>query len=93
MKYCCLLLAGLLLLGSCKEGWDEENKKAYRQSCMEEARTWGGTEAQAEQYCNCSLEKVMQHYSSIEEVLVNKDSLQLRQELDACREAVQKSSN
>lgn len=86
MKTAAALLS-LLLFASCKEGWTDENKEGYKKSCLLSTAEWSATPAQAESYCNCSLEQVMKHYATIEEVLENKDSVQLHTELDACRQA------
>lgn len=80
-------LSLLVFLAACKEGWTDEHKKAYRRSCLQSTATWASTRTQSEHYCDCSLEQVMKHYKTIEEVIINKDSLQLQQELEACREA------
>jgi len=87
-----LLLAACLLcllLPSCKEGWTEEYKEAYLSTCMEEARrSTFPDSARAAAYCQCSMESIMAHYKTIEELLVNKDSLAVRDEFQACHDRV-----
>lgn len=87
MKKALAALSLIVLLSACKEGWTDEHKNAYRKSCLQSTATWATTKTQSENYCDCSLEQVMKHYKTIEEVIVNKDSLRLQQELEACKEA------
>lgn len=80
----------VLLLGAtgCKEGWTEENKQQYLQACQDSPNASGLTPEQRDAYCRCSMEKVMKHYSSIEEVLINKDSIAVNAGMLQCREQV-----
>lgn len=91
MKKAMAGLSLIVFLAACKEGWTDEHKTAYRKSCLQSTAAWATTRTQSENYCNCSLEQVMKHYNTIEEVIVNQDSLQLQQELEACREAALKA--
>ncbi|XZF14497.1 hypothetical protein ACTHGU_22160 [Chitinophagaceae bacterium MMS25-I14] len=91
MKNVFLLLFCAACFSSCKEDWSDEYKDQYRESCMEEARHWAGSEADAKAYCECALNTTMKHYTTIDEVVENKDSAQLAKELDQCRENAMKS--
>jgi len=87
-----IITAAVLILfaSSCKEGWSEEYKDQYRESCMEEAHAWAASDDQAKAYCDCSLEVIMKHYSTITETVENKDSVAVTQELQHCRESIKK---
>lgn len=89
MKQLLALCLLWILLPSCKEGWTEEYKEAYLSTCMEEARrSTFPDSARAAAYCQCSMESIMTHYRTIEELLVNKDSLAVRDEFQACHDKV-----
>jgi len=78
-----------VFLYSCSPGWPDEYKKDYMSTCIEDARSSSFPDsAHAAAYCECSLHAVMTHYPTIEEMLVNKDSLALRDELQACRDGI-----
>lgn len=81
-----ILTASTLLFASCKEDWSEENKKQYMDGCMEQAASWTSDQNRAKAYCDCSMEVIMKHYSTIDEVMENKDSVALNKELQACRQ-------
>ena len=85
MRNYLLLLSCCFLLASCKEGWTDENKTAYLQICLESRDASGLSETKRKAYCDCNLEKVMQHYQDIDEVIVNKDSTQLRAAFEVCK--------
>lgn len=57
-------------------------------TCLVEANTWAISDEQANSFCDCRLGVVMTHYSTIEETIVNKDSVALREDLKQCDVAV-----
>lgn len=81
-----LLAALLFFFTSCKEEWTDEYKQQYRETCLIDARKWANNEDKAKAYCECSLNVVMKHYPTIEEVVYNKDSIAVQQELKLCRD-------
>jgi hypothetical protein len=89
MKQLLAICLSCLLLSSCKEGWTDEYKEAYLSTCMEEARrSTFPDSAKAAAYCQCSMESLMAHYQTIEELLINRDSLAVRDEFQACHDKV-----
>lgn len=80
-----LFATSLVLFASCKEGWTDEHKQAYLQACQESDNAAHMDAAQRKMYCDCALEKVMQHYPTIAEVITNKDSTQMRAALEECK--------
>jgi len=90
MRYLLLLMLASVCLFSCAEGWTDEYKKEYLESCREDARSWARDERTVNDYCNCALERTMQHYKTIEEVGGNADSVQLSAEVRRCRAEVLK---
>lgn len=94
MKYITLfLLVFCTGLHACKEGWTEEYRNEYLQTCRDGNHDWAGDGQVLEKYCNCALEHTMQHYGTIEEVVENADSTQLSAEITACRVAAEKPGN
>ncbi len=51
MKYLTIFYAAVLTIVSCSSGWNEEAKSIYRDSCT--------ISPEYEEYCECTLEKVM----------------------------------
>jgi hypothetical protein len=76
----------MLLCCSCENTWDSESKKAYYDSCMEEANNWG-TPEQAKAHCDCVLEKTMKKYPSVNDALENMDKIMVDEDLKACKAA------
>jgi len=76
---CCLLVA-------CKPAWREEDKKMYLESCRETQTTVTMNETQHKAYCDCAMVEIMKHYPTIDEVIINKDSLQVEAALLHCQE-------
>ena len=58
MKLIMLLLLALWWLPSCRSAWHEDNKVAFRQACIEDAREWAGSPARAAAYCDCVIGKM-----------------------------------
>ncbi len=75
----------VILLAGCTGGWNEENKQAYLQACEDSPNTTGLNATQRKSYCACSMEEVMKHYDTIEEVIENKDSTAINSVMLQCR--------
>ncbi len=69
-----LLFAALLLLSSCKETWDADDKKIFYQSCKEEAKGWLKPQ-KIDPYCDCVLDKIMSKYPNESDALEHIDSV------------------
>lgn len=85
MKKIILGISTITLLGSCTGGWNKENRAAYMEACNDSHNVTGMSEAQRKAYCSCSLEEVMKHYTTIEEVIENKDSAAINNVMLQCR--------
>jgi hypothetical protein len=86
MKKAPLVLAiATTILGSCTEGWNDDNKTQYMEACKDSPNASGLNEAQRKAYCTCSLDEVMKHYNTIEKVIFNKDSIAVNTALLNCR--------
>jgi hypothetical protein len=80
-----LILALSLCISSCKDTWDEDDKKALKTSCLDDARTWAGTEEKADSYCNCVLEKILKKYPHENDALEHMDSIIKDSTVLSCR--------
>ena len=69
-----LLLLPLIALCSCKGSWDEDDKKVFYQSCLDEAKGWVKPE-KAKPYCDCVLDKVLAKYPNESDALEHIDSV------------------
>lgn len=76
----------IIFLSACDGGWDGENRDMFRQSCMEEAKGWAGSEEKAKPYCDCVLEKIMKKYPRLNDALENLDSIAVDPTLKDCRQ-------
>lgn len=52
---------------SCKKGWNDAEKKAYMDACVDGAKQSLG-EKEGEDYCSCTMEKIMAKYPSAKEL-------------------------
>ncbi len=84
-----VLLFGLLLFASCKQ-WDSDDKQVFYQSCMDDAKGWAGSEADAKTYCDCVLEKVVKKYPSESDALEHVDSIIKDPGIQGCKVAIGK---
>jgi len=82
----CILILAFTVAGlqSCKEGWTDEHKAAYRTQCLQEAAGMYATKAGVEAYCDCNLDAVMKHYAHPSDLIENKDSAAVRRALEDC---------
>ncbi len=80
-----------LLCSSCSSVWNEKEEVAIHQSCMEDARTWAGSETLAKQYCDCAVPKIMDRYPNLNDAMDHyPDSVIHDPGLVACRTAIGK---
>lgn len=84
MKLFPVLTIGVLLFSSCQEGWTDEYKESFKQTCLTGPASTDLTDAQKQKYCDCALEKTMQRYHTIAEVVENNDSTQMSAALKEC---------
>ena len=84
-----LYLALLVTTAGCKEGWSNENRLQYLQACADSPNVTGLSASERKAYCSCSLDVVMQHYQSVDQVLVNKDSVAVNAAMLKCRTKVE----
>ncbi len=84
----CVLFS--ILLSSCTNVWNESNDKTFHKACLDEAKTWTGTQAKGETYCDCVIAKVKEKYPNEDDALKNIGSLSTDKELQACKDLVMK---
>ncbi len=75
-------------LSSCAAGWDSEMKEMFEQACLEDATRWSETANQAQVYCNCVMEKMIEKYPTVKEALQKVDSVMVDPDLKACRDEI-----
>ncbi len=74
----------LLSLASCdswQEGWTEEYQNQFKESCLSGD---GRLHPDPKIYCDCALQKTMQHYPTIAAFMEQKDTAGYRKALMAC---------
>ena len=84
------LLTILLLLPvlSCKNTWDDEDKKMFYQSCMDAAKGDGHPDDKAKTYCDCLMEKMMTKYPNESDALDHLDSVATDTDMQKCKDAL-----
>jgi hypothetical protein len=80
----------IVLLGSCKNTWDSDDKDAWRQACMENATKWAGSDDKAKTYCDCVLQKMMEKYPHENDALEHIDELTKDSSVQSCKTEVMK---
>ncbi|MDR3681341.1 MAG: hypothetical protein P4L41_15350 [Flavipsychrobacter sp.] len=84
-----ILLISLLCIASCKT-WDGDDKEMFYQSCMDDAKGWAGSEANAKTYCDCVMEKVMKKFPNESDALEHIDSVINDPEIRNCKKTIGK---
>jgi hypothetical protein len=87
MKRILLAITAVISLSSCG-GWSSEDREMYTQSCMEDARSWAGSEDKAKTYCNCMLEKLTAKYPDVNDMLEHMDEVTRDTDLIRCKQAI-----
>ena len=85
-----LVFGTLLILSSCKDTWDEDDKKMLQKACLGEARSWAKSDEQANTYCNCVLEKIVAKYPHENDALDHLDSVVKDPGVLTCRDLISK---
>lgn len=89
IRYMHKILPILFLLGLCScNTWSDEGKDSWKQACNENAVQWAASKEDAQTYCNCALDKMMQKYPNINDALEHVNELATDTSFVACRHAV-----
>jgi hypothetical protein len=86
MKKYFLFVAITVVFASCKDTWDDEDKKMFYQSCMDAAKSEGHNEIQAKPYCDCLMEQMIKKYPNESDALEHMDSIKTDPALQQCKE-------
>ncbi len=84
MKRHILFASLLFLFSACDSRWPDEEKKLFRESCLEDAHDRGLSEYQAQDVCDCRLERLMKKYPDVKDALENMQSIVNDPEIKAC---------
>lgn len=84
MKYCLLIAISLITFSSCENTWDQEGKDAFKQACMEDARSQNITDEKATTMCDCRLETVMKKYPKMGDALEHMSDIANDPEIKQC---------
>jgi len=86
MRKLLLLAFFVAILGSCKENWDPEHKRAFFTACTETAREhWAPSDSIANAYCNCIFDKMSKKYPEEEQMEVHIVELAKDTDLMKCK--------
>lgn len=78
------LLPFLLLLAACGGGWQDEDKALFLETCKTGDIRHFISDDQARSFCDCRLQKFMEHYKTFNDVLEDKDSGAIEKEMQQC---------
>ncbi len=84
------IIAACLFAGSCKDTWDEDDKKIFHKACVDDARTWAGSEERVNTYCDCVLDKILKKYPHENDALEHMDSIIKDPGVRTCRDIIAK---
>jgi len=85
MKKLLPLLSIVLLFASCRTTWNQDEKDAFYEACMDDANTWSGDPAKSKQYCECVMIKVMDRYPDVNDALDNVEMISRDPEIQTCK--------
>lgn len=85
MKQIIALLFLTAVFASCKNTWSEEDKKAFYDSCTEDAKSSGTSLEKIKPYCDCVFGKIIAKYPNENDALEHMDSLARDPELLSCK--------
>ncbi len=89
MKSTLLILLVLITISSCKEKWDEEDKRAFFTACTETAiKDWAPNDSVAKVYCDCLFDKMAKKYPEEEDMLAHIDKLAKDTDLIKCKQEI-----
>ena len=80
-----LLLLLAVITASCKNTWNDNDKKALYQACSEEAANAGTPPEQVKPYCDCVIKKILAKYPDENDAMAHKDSVAKDPDLISCR--------
>jgi len=85
MKKILPLLLFILPFTSCRNTWNQDDREAFMQACMDDANTWAGDERKAKTYCECVTIKVMEKYPNVMDAMEQIDMIAKDAEIQACK--------
>jgi hypothetical protein len=80
-----ILLSALLGASSCKNTWSQEDKDNYTTTCMEGLNGQVNPD-KAKGYCNCMLDKLVERYPNVNDMMEHMQDVVNDPELQKCKE-------
>jgi len=90
MKRVIPLLLFLLFFASCRGTWNQDDKEAFFQSCMDDANSWAGDPVKAKTYCECVTIKVMEKYPNVVDAVEQIETISKDPDIQACKIPIMK---
>jgi len=75
----------VLIIASCKNTWNSDDKKAFYEACEDDAKSNGTDPGKIKPYCDCVFGKIMAKYPNENEALAHIDSLAKDPDLISCK--------
>ena len=86
MKKGILFLLLAFCFASCRSGWDQEDAAAFKEACMDDAKSWAKSPETEKTYCDCVFEKVQKKYPKVNDALEHINEIQKDSSLYRCRD-------
>lgn len=87
MKYTILILFLACIFSSCKNTWSDEDKQAFYNVCIEDAKGWAGSDDRARVYCDCVFTEIARKYPNENDALEHINELIKDSSMHACKTA------
>lgn len=85
MKKIVPFLLLILPFTSCTNTWNEDDKQAFYDACMDDARTWIADPDKAKTYCECVTIKVMEKYPNVNDAVDQIETISKDPEIQQCK--------
>jgi hypothetical protein len=70
---------------SCQRSWNQSDKDAFKEACMDDAKTWVNDPSKARTYCDCVMIKLIDRYPNVNDALDNIELLSRDPDIQTCR--------
>ncbi len=80
-----VVLLIIIFLPSCSRTWNQSDKDAFKEACMDDAKTWVNDPSKARTYCDCVMIKLIDKYPDVNDALDNIEVLSRDPDIQTCR--------
>jgi len=85
-----LLLLIVLFASSCTGTWNQDDKQAFFDACMDDANSWVRDPAKSKTYCECVTIKVIEKYPNVMDAIEQIEMISKDADIQTCRIPIMK---